>query len=158
MIDASKTKFKWDKGMENKERCLFGQGSQGRPLCGGNIQIKDLSEQSGDIRLQGSSRQREQWVPKPFGGNSWEHGDVNDTCPLAHRGGFLVVEVVGLCKALDTDEPSGLFKAPLRSWQALFRELLGLLGWPDPHLPLCAHPASLAGLGFSNNSLVRLLA
>ena len=45
MIDASKTKFKWDKGMENKERCLFGQGSQGRPLCGGNIQIKDLSEQ-----------------------------------------------------------------------------------------------------------------
>ena len=47
MIDASKTKFKWDKGMENKERCLFGQGSQGRPLCGGNIRIKDLSEQWG---------------------------------------------------------------------------------------------------------------
>lgn len=155
MIDASKTKFKGDKGMENKERCLFGQGSQEWPLCGGNVQIKDLSEQRGDIQLQGCSRQREQQVPKPFGGNSWEHGDVNDTCPVAHREEFL--EMVGLSKALDTYEPSGLFKTPLRSWQALFRELLSLLGWPDPHLPLCAQPASLAGLGFSNNSLVRLL-
>ena len=47
MIEASKTKVKWHKGMENKKRCLFGQGSQGRPLCGGNVQIKDLSEQRG---------------------------------------------------------------------------------------------------------------
>lgn len=76
MIDASKTKFKGEKGMENKQRCLFGQGSQEWPLCGGNVQIKDLSEQRGDIWLQGCSRQREQRVPKPFGGNSWEHGDV----------------------------------------------------------------------------------
>lgn len=65
--------------------------------------------------------------------------------------------MVGLSKALDTYDPSGLSKAPLRSWQALLRELLSFLVWPDPHLPLCAQPASLAGLGFSNNSLVRLL-
>lgn len=56
--------------------------------------------------------------------------------------------MVGLCKALDTYEPSGLFKAPLESWQALFRELLSLLGWRIHTSPSVLTQPLWQGLGF----------